>query len=70
MIDNHIELIAREIYKANWRKPSPIWENTSDNVRDWVRNQAQAAILKYEEIIKENSAAGDAVKLISVAPDA
>lgn len=47
-----VEAVARAIYMANHKGPfglpngrtSPIWENLSDEVRDWVRKQARSAI--------------------------
>ncbi len=39
-----IEGVARAIYSAHWRHPSPEWEHASDNVRDWVRAQAREGL--------------------------
>ncbi len=47
-----IEAVAIAIYMANHKGPfglpnnrtSPIWENLSEEVRDWVRQQAKLAI--------------------------
>lgn len=39
-----IELVARAVYSTHWRKPSPEWNETSEQVRDWVRAQALSAI--------------------------
>jgi hypothetical protein len=36
--------IARAIYRAHWRAPSPVWEAASSDVQDWVREQARAAL--------------------------
>lgn len=43
-----IEAIARRIYYTHWREPMPPWENASENVRDWVRKQAESAISEIE----------------------
>jgi hypothetical protein len=39
-----LEDVAQAIYRTHWRAPSPTWEETSEEVRDWVRAQAEAAI--------------------------
>lgn len=44
-----VERAAKGIYNANWKElPNhrfpPIWENTSDEVRDFVRRQAVRAL--------------------------
>jgi hypothetical protein len=39
-----VEDVARAIYSAHWRPPSPQWEQASDNVRDWARVQAHEAL--------------------------
>jgi hypothetical protein len=39
-----VEGLARAIYSAHWRPPSPEWEQTSENVRNWVRVQAREAL--------------------------
>jgi len=49
MSDKLIEQVARAIYRTHWRAPSPVWENASDDVKDWVRKQAMSAI----EVLKE-----------------
>lgn len=41
LIDN----VARAIYTTHWRAPSPVWENASQNVRNWVRAQAWNAVV-------------------------
>jgi hypothetical protein len=41
---DHVEIAARAIYGAHWKRPSPTWEQTSANLREWVRVQARAAI--------------------------
>lgn len=48
-----IENIAQSIYYANWKElPNlrfpPCWENVSDEVRDFVMNQAVRATLAVE----------------------
>ena len=40
-----VDGVARAIYLAHWRPPSPEWEQASDNVRDWVRLQAREGLL-------------------------
>ncbi len=40
-----VEGVARAIYSAHWRPPSPEWEQASENVRNWVRVQAREALL-------------------------
>lgn len=42
--DGLVEGVARAIYMAHRRPPAPIWENASDNVQQWVRKQARAAL--------------------------
>jgi hypothetical protein len=44
-----IERVARTIYETHWRSPSPSWEQTSDEVREWVRAQALSAINELRE---------------------
>ena len=39
-----VEGIARAIYSAHRRPPSPEWEHASENIRDWVRVQAREAL--------------------------
>ncbi len=39
-----IEGLARAIYSAHWRPPSPEWEYATDNLRDWVRAQAREGL--------------------------
>jgi hypothetical protein len=39
-----VEKIAKRIYYANWKEHSPVWENTSENVRNFVRRQARAVL--------------------------
>ena len=39
-----VEGLARTIYSAHWRPPSPEWEQASENVRNWVRVQAREAL--------------------------
>lgn len=47
-----IDRVARAIYNANRpnelpnHRHAPVWENSSGNVRDFVRRQALAAILE------------------------
>jgi|GraSoiStandDraft_46_1057282.scaffolds.fasta_scaffold365520_3 hypothetical protein len=47
-----IEQVARAIYRTHWRAPTPVWENASEDVRNWVRKQAQSAIeaMQHEEV--------------------
>jgi hypothetical protein len=40
-----VDGVARAIYSAHLRPPSPKWEQASANVRDWVRIQAREALL-------------------------
>ncbi len=40
-----VDGVARAIYLAHWRPPSPEWEQASENVRNWVRVQAREALL-------------------------
>jgi len=52
MSNRLIEQVARAIYRTHWRAPSPVWESTSENVRNWVREQARSAIeaMQLEEV--------------------
>jgi hypothetical protein len=49
-----VEIAAKAAYNANWgplandRLP-PVWENTSEQVRNWMRRQARAALMALEE---------------------
>jgi hypothetical protein len=38
-----IEKMAKAIYNANSREL--VWENTSENVKEWVRRQARAILV-------------------------
>jgi len=38
--DHEIERIAQAIYRTHWRSPSPAWNDASDAVQGWVREQA------------------------------
>jgi hypothetical protein len=42
--DEVIDVLARAIYRANWRAPAPTWDATSDDVREWVRAQAREVL--------------------------
>jgi hypothetical protein len=42
--DEVVEVVSRVIYMANWRPPARTWEAVSDDVREWVRRQARAAV--------------------------
>ncbi len=47
--EEDIDEIAKRIYMANWkelpnRRYPPVWENTSEEVKNWVRNQARAVL--------------------------
>ena len=44
MLADDIECVARAIYSAHFRPPAPTWDETSDEVRAWVRRQAMSAI--------------------------
>lgn len=49
MTPTEIDRVARAIYTTHWRQtPSgnhpPTWENTTEEIRDWVRAQAVSAI--------------------------
>jgi hypothetical protein len=39
-----IERVAQAIYATHWRRPAPAWDETSEDVRDFVRAQALSAI--------------------------
>ena len=45
-INDEVEAAAEEIYNTHWRPPSPTRHDASDTVRDWIREQAAAAINK------------------------
>ncbi len=47
MSESLLDTVARAIYRTHWRAPSPVWEATSDDVRDWVRKQAVSALEAY-----------------------
>lgn len=50
------EEIAKAIYGTHWgvalesEHISPIWENASESVKSWVREQADSAIRKFDEL--------------------
>ena len=44
MLADEIDQVAKAIYATHWRKPSPDWEEASEEVRDWVSAQALSAI--------------------------
>ena len=46
------EDVARAIYSAHRRAPSPSWEQASDDVREWVRVQARAALLYLHAVTR------------------
>ena len=39
-----IDEVAAAIYETEGRRPAPIWQNASSDVRQWVRTQAKSAI--------------------------
>ena len=39
-----VDQVARAIYETHWRPPSPRWDEVSEEIRDWVTAQAEAAI--------------------------
>jgi hypothetical protein len=39
-----LDPVARAMYATHWRSPSPSWDETSDEVRDWMRAMAWSAI--------------------------
>jgi hypothetical protein len=43
-VQTQIEAMAQAIYMTHWREPSPVWQAASENVKDWVRAQALAAM--------------------------
>jgi len=49
MIDPLLDTAA---YYTHWREPSPIWENASDDVKDWIRAQVTNVIREYERAIR------------------
>lgn len=47
---HHVEAAARAGYAANWKElPQgrfpPIWENASNEVRDWMRNKSVRSLV-------------------------
>lgn len=44
MSETRIEVVAEAIYNTHRRDPSPVWADASENVRKWVRKQAESAI--------------------------
>jgi hypothetical protein len=40
-----VEGVARAIYSAHRHPPAPEWEHSSENIRNWVRDQAREALL-------------------------
>ena len=42
--DETIEGLSRAIYNTHLRPPTPTWDNSSENVKDWVRAQARNAL--------------------------
>lgn len=53
MVDDMLEAVAKAIYMTHWREGCPIWDNASENVKQWVRKQAEAAIVTLHPIIDE-----------------
>lgn len=52
-----VDIVARAIYNAHWgletlpnHRQSPPWENTSENVKNFVRNQARDAMRMCEHL--------------------
>jgi hypothetical protein len=48
-MNDEVERAAKRIYYANWKElPNerlpPIWENATEEIRKWVRNQARAVL--------------------------
>jgi hypothetical protein len=39
-----VDDVARAIYYAHWRSPSPAWEAASKEMQAWVHRQAESAI--------------------------
>lgn len=42
-----IDDAARAIYMTHWRPPGPKWEAAREEMRDWVRAQARAALAVF-----------------------
>lgn len=43
-----LDTLARASYLTHWRAPSPVWENASERVKEWVREQVTVVIEEYE----------------------
>ena len=52
MIPSLLDTLARAAYHTHWREPSPIWENASEPVKDWIRKQVLDIIREYERAIR------------------
>ena len=51
--DEIVERLAKKIYKTHWRSPNPVWENASENVKDWVRQQALDVLDELQRLEEE-----------------
>jgi len=53
MIDSdRLDTLAKASYYTHWRPPSPVWENASERVKEWVREQVTNVIREYERAIR------------------
>lgn len=48
-----LDTLARASYLTHWRAPSPVWENASDRVKEWVREQVIRIIAEYEAQVND-----------------
>jgi hypothetical protein len=51
--DAEIEEAAIAIYNTHRRRPAPAWEQASEEIRDWVREQAMSCLSRFLEIRSE-----------------
>jgi hypothetical protein len=59
-VDKRIERIAKIIYYTKWKElPSgnfpPIWENTSESIRNWTRDRAACVVFAMENPAWDNT---------------
>jgi hypothetical protein len=47
-----LDTLAKAAYYTHWRDISPVWENASEDVKDWVRAQVRNVIKEYERAIR------------------
>lgn len=54
MTESHVDAVAKAIYMTHWKQQRsgrypPHWIDTSEEVKEFVRKQAQSALAAWEE---------------------